>query len=833
MATEVEVIKFEGDLSALKKDLKTAEASFSTLENKGKTAAKNTETSFSKLGSSVKNVLQNLPFGGLINDLETASQSARGLGQGVAGIGEGASKAGGGVKALTGLISVGLLGALALAITAISSVVAFLKMTDEGGTKLESTFAGLGAATGVLTGKLAQAGNALVDFFTSATEEGSIFSDIMDGLVTSFYLLVPGSKALVDSLKPLVKEMSDAYDRAYELETELDAVNDAMRVMGVVSKQTELQIQALLKQARNRGIEVTERIELINKAQELENSNLAKNFELERQKFAIISEQNLIKVEQINSTNKEGVAILKNVVAQYRSAQSADELLDIYLRQIKAQEGLLSISDDAAQAQADGLNNIIQLDGRSQVLTEKYATIRSTLIEQEITARTEAIKAVERVREASAINTIKGEQELATEVLSIRINSLQAQKAVLQQYGKDTSAIDLEIATLNKKYLDDLTKAQAEADAKRLASQKARSEAERKLAEDNYNKEIQDIDERAKFQLLNIREVSKTDKEAKNQELKLAIGVLEQKKIANQDAGKSTLDIELELQAKKKELYNQDVKDYDEAQAKKKVATLQMLDYVFSNTSSIYNSLAQNRTAQTQVELYESQTATTQKQKDLQAQLDAGVISQERYSAQLKQSQEKQAAFERNLKAKQANADKEAALFNIAINTAASIAKTLATLGVPAGIVASLLAAASGAAQYAIVKSRPLPKYRDGVIDLKGEGTGTSDSITAKLSKGESVMTAKETGENLGLLWAIRNNKLDSYVDRAWVKPALDKADEIKKHKEQRYNKMMKKAINKGVELDTFELEKAIRKNGKVSISNWDEMPIGKGRNIV
>ena len=30
MATEVEVIKFEGDLSALKKDLKTAEASFST-----------------------------------------------------------------------------------------------------------------------------------------------------------------------------------------------------------------------------------------------------------------------------------------------------------------------------------------------------------------------------------------------------------------------------------------------------------------------------------------------------------------------------------------------------------------------------------------------------------------------------------------------------------------------------------------------------------------------------------------------------------------------------------------------------------------------------------
>ena len=44
---------------------------------------------------------------------------------------------------------------------------------------------------------------------------------------------------------------------------------------------------------------------------------------------------------------------------------------------------------------------------------------------------------------------------------------------------------------------------------------------------------------------------------------------------------------------------------------------------------------------------------------------------------------------------------------------------------------------------------------------------------------------------------------------------------------------MMKKAIGKNQELDTVELEKAIRKNGSVKITNWDEMPIGKGRNIV
>jgi len=837
MATEVEVIKFEGDLSALKKDFKEAEKGFTTLENKGKTTAKNTEQSFSKLGASVKNTLQNLPFGGLISDLENASQLARGLGQGVAGIGSGAQSAGGGIKALTSLISVGLLGALALVITAAASLVAFFKGTDEGAAKLEATFAGLSAGAGFLAGKFTQLGSEIVDAFS----KGSIASNILDAswktLRVTAAVLTLGMSEVAGTLvseSGIVKGMTAAAKRAFDLSLELDAVNDELRVMQVVSRQTELQITALLKQARNRGIAVTERIGLVAQAQELENSNLAKNFELERRKFAIISEQNLGLIENINSNNKQGVAILRNVVLQYRSAQSADELLAIYLKQVKAQEGLLSISDEQAQVQADGLNKIIELDGRSQALTEKYAAIKSGLIEQEITARTEAIKAIERIQEAAAINELKNQDELARETLAIKIRSLNAQKVLLQQYGRDTSAIDLEIATLNKKYLDDLTKAQADSDAKRLASQKARSEAERKLAEDNFNKDVQDIDERAKFQLLNIRNVSKTDKEAKRQELNLSIGVLEQKKILNQEAGKSTLDIELELQAKKKELYNQDADDYADAQAKKKQATLNTIDFISSQTTSLYNGLAQNRQAQSQIDLSETQKLYSDKQKALQAQLNAGTISQEKYNSALTQMQQQQSARESAIKNKQAKADKEAAKFNIIIDTAQAILKAFVAYGpTPAGFLAAALAGGVGAAQYAIVNARPLPKFKDGVIDLKGEGTGTSDSIQARLSKGESVMTAKETDENLGLLWAIRNNKLDSYVDRAWVKPALDKADEIKKTKEQRYNKMMKKAIGRNSEFDTHELEKAIRKNGKVSIANWDEMPIGKGRNIV
>jgi tape measure domain-containing protein len=69
------------------------------------------------------------------------------------------------------------------------------------------------------------------------------------------------------------------------------------------------------------------------------------------------------------------------------------------------------------------------------------------------------------------------------------------------------------------------------------------------------------------------------------------------------------------------------------------------------------------------------------------------------------------------------------------------------------------VAAALGAVQLAEVQ-----KLKDGVIDLKGPGTKTSDSIPARLSKGESVMTADETASSKGIFKAVRARKLNDKV---------------------------------------------------------------------
>jgi hypothetical protein len=69
-------------------------------------------------------------------------------------------------------------------------------------------------------------------------------------------------------------------------------------------------------------------------------------------------------------------------------------------------------------------------------------------------------------------------------------------------------------------------------------------------------------------------------------------------------------------------------------------------------------------------------------------------------------------------------------------------------LGPIAGAIAAIIVGATTAAQIAAIRSQKppaAPGFAGGVIDLNGPGTETSDSIPARLSKGESVITASGT----------------------------------------------------------------------------------------
>lgn len=107
--------------------------------------------------------------------------------------------------------------------------------------------------------------------------------------------------------------------------------------------------------------------------------------------------------------------------------------------------------------------------------------------------------------------------------------------------------------------------------------------------------------------------------------------------------------------------------------------------------------------------------------------------------------------------------EKEARRASTVINGAAGIVRAFATLDFYQAIAASAVIAAETIAQLAAINQQTA-RFKDGVIDLKGPGTKTSDSIPARLSKGESVMTADETAASKGILKEIRAGRLNDKV---------------------------------------------------------------------
>ena len=126
------------------------------------------------------------------------------------------------------------------------------------------------------------------------------------------------------------------------------------------------------------------------------------------------------------------------------------------------------------------------------------------------------------------------------------------------------------------------------------------------------------------------------------------------------------------------------------------------------------------------------------------------------------------------------------------------------------------LQAIATALQIATIKAQ---KFSTGVLSLKGAGSETSDSIPSMLSRGESVMTAKETREyfpylkamkegrfphldidlmrEFGKMEKVTNNNLN-YDNSREIKELRQIQELLKKHGETQYQEGSQRVIRKG-----------------------------------
>jgi tape measure domain-containing protein len=118
------------------------------------------------------------------------------------------------------------------------------------------------------------------------------------------------------------------------------------------------------------------------------------------------------------------------------------------------------------------------------------------------------------------------------------------------------------------------------------------------------------------------------------------------------------------------------------------------------------------------------------------------------------EEQDRKAEQFENDKAKR---DKERQVKQMVIQNVLNAIRAIGTPPVP-NFPLALITGGFGLAQIALAKGTG---FKEGVIDLQGPGTGTSDSIPARLSRGESVINAASTSRSLELLEAINDGRID------------------------------------------------------------------------
>jgi tape measure domain-containing protein len=111
---------------------------------------------------------------------------------------------------------------------------------------------------------------------------------------------------------------------------------------------------------------------------------------------------------------------------------------------------------------------------------------------------------------------------------------------------------------------------------------------------------------------------------------------------------------------------------------------------------------------------------------------------------------------EREIRQKQFRAEQQAAIANAIFTAAPQIVKYASVPPLAAIVGATLVA------QIGFIAAQKMPEFAKGTEYVEGPGTGTSDSIMARLSKGERVMTARQNKPLLDM--GIKNDDIPKIV---------------------------------------------------------------------
>lgn len=141
------------------------------------------------------------------------------------------------------------------------------------------------------------------------------------------------------------------------------------------------------------------------------------------------------------------------------------------------------------------------------------------------------------------------------------------------------------------------------------------------------------------------------------------------------------------------------------------------LDNFAYSAMSIFNTINQMQSNREQAEFDSYCKMQDDKAKNLQERLNKGLISQEKYDAEIAKMEEEKEAKEKQMKHEQFERERQSSLAEVLIQGGIAVARAFADYGWPWGLIPAALSTAQTAVQTAMISSQVNPYARGGYID--------------------------------------------------------------------------------------------------------------------
>lgn len=609
------------------------------------------------------------------------------------------------------LLKVALIGTgIGALVVALGSLVAWFTKTQKGVEAANKIMAALGATINVIIDRTSKLGSALVNLFTGNFKQAGA-----------------DAKAVFSGIG---KEIADETKQAWKLAEVLNEIDKKEVMLSMSRAANRAEIEKLKKAADDQTLSTQERIKAAEKAAEIEKKDLEIQTELAEARLAntlgftkmtgeVRKLMEQIKAGDVTADEVIGklglsestIEDLKNFRDQFNELQELME--DSYGRQTEQQNTLNSIrqegADKAKEAKQKELEAVRAAEDAMLALVKEGRDKQSKEITLQYNRQIEDLRT--RLQTETDL-TVKARQAINDQIKALeQQKSMELQKLSDEELQKEidnrTKLISLQLEAVKEG-----SEQEYQLKMQQLASQRDSELADKELTEqmkqaitDKYNKQMDDL----------VTQHEKDLSEKQQEAIRLR---MENEIMQMQQSGASELDI-LQQQAEQK---------------------LELLNSIQQQEGESEQEFL-NRKLQANQEYIDAKKAIADKEVEIeQTKLEAIESVTGGLASAFEALGENNKAF--------AILSKTLALAEIAINTGKALAAGIAqaqSVPFPANIAAIATTVGTILANIATaINTVKSAKFATGGL-VTGPGTGTSDSVPAQLSNGESVMTARAT----------------------------------------------------------------------------------------